>query len=33
MLSVLRASGAGSFYRQAGSRYLGLDGAFHPVVD
>jgi 3-hydroxyacyl-CoA dehydrogenase len=33
MLSVLRASRAETFYRQAGNQYLGLDGSFHPIVD
>lgn len=33
MLAVLRASGAERFYGSGGTRYLGTDGAFHPIVD
>ncbi len=31
MLGVLRDAGAESFYREDGSEFLGLDGAYHPV--
>jgi 3-hydroxyacyl-CoA dehydrogenase len=31
MLQILRDAGAGSFYRDEGRAYLGLDGAFHPT--
>ena len=31
MLRLLRDSNAGSFYRQDGTTYLGLDGELHPV--
>jgi 3-hydroxyacyl-CoA dehydrogenase len=32
MLGVLRDAGAQSFYREDGSEFLGLDGAFHRVL-
>ena len=31
MLRVLQDSGATHFYRNDGTEYLGLDGAYHPV--
>jgi 3-hydroxyacyl-CoA dehydrogenase len=31
MLEVLRKAGAGRFYGEGGSTYLGVDGAFYPV--
>jgi 3-hydroxyacyl-CoA dehydrogenase len=31
MLEVLRQAGAGRFYGEGGSTFLGTDGAFHPM--
>ena len=31
MLEVLKQAGGGSFYRDDGATYLGLDGSYHTV--